>query len=151
MTFRLIGRIFLITISIATLSDTHAQKTTNPGINTLYVPIGKLHPRSDFAGILINLNVAAAIKRGKLALSMTNTFLQNHVSRQEVTEYSGKDRVIHFIKLKQDKVQHNLDMLEAALHAATEKFKVQDESNNPPSRTHRQTQQRDEPLNNSSY
>ena len=96
------------------------------------------------------MNVAAAIKRGKLALNLTNTFLDSHIARQEVKEYSGKDRVIHFIKLKRDKVQQNLDILEADLHAATEQFKVQDESDNPPSKTKRQTQQQGEPPNNSS-
>ena len=68
-----------------------AQNTSGPGINKLYVPIGQLHPRSDFAGVLINLNVAAAIKWGKLAFNLTNTFLQNHRERQKIGEFSGQD------------------------------------------------------------
>ena len=154
MTLRLLGHItFLIIISIASLRDIHAKKNPNPGINTLYIPIGKLHPRSDFAGILINLNVAAAIKRGKLALNLTNTFLDNHIARQEVKEYSGQDRVIHFIKLKRDKVQQNLDILEADLHSATEQFKVPDEpantSDNLPSKSKRQIHHQDNQPNSS--
>ena len=113
----------------------------------MYVPIGKLHPRSNFAGILINLNVAAAIKRGKMALSLTNTFLLAHVDRQKIGEYSGKDRVIHFIQLKRDRVQRNLEILEADLHAATEQFKIpKDQENTPenmPSKPKRDIQQLD--------
>ena len=130
MTQRLVGYIFLIIISIASLRNIHAQRIPSPGINTMYITVGKLHPRSDFAGILINLNVAAAIKRGKMALEMTNTFLKNHIARQIVKEYSGNDRVIHFIQLKRDKVQHNLNILEADLHTATEQFKIQNYSKN---------------------
>ena len=140
MTPRLFGYIFLVTISIASLRKIHAQKDPNPGINTMYIPVGKLHPRSEFAGILINLNVAAAIKRGKMALDLANTFLNNHVERQTVKEYSGPDRVIHFIQLKRDKVQQNLNILEADLHAATEQFKIKDSpkniSDSPPSKRH---------------
>ena len=132
MTQRLVGYSFLIIISIASMRNIHAQKNPNPGINTMYIPVGKLHPRSDFAGILINLNVAAAIKRGKMALEMTNTFLKNHMDRQKIKEYSGKDRVIHFIQLKRDRVQHNLNILEADLYAATEQFKIQNYPKNLP-------------------
>ena len=132
MPLRLIGHIFLIIISIDKLCKTHAQINPPPGINTMYVPVGKLHPRSDFAGILINLNVAAAIKRGKMALTITNTFLQGHVARQTVRDYSGSDRVIHFIQLKRDKVQRNLEILEADLHAATEQFKLPKNQKNIP-------------------
>lgn len=147
MTLRLVGYIFLIIISIDNLCKIHAQNNSNPGINTMYVPIGKLHPRSNFAGILINLNVAAAIKRGKMALSLTNTFLLAHVDRQKIGEYSGKDRVIHFIQLKRDRVQRNLEILEADLHAATEQFKIpKDQENTPenmPSKPKRDIQQLD--------
>ena len=66
------------------MRNIHAQKNPNPGINTMYIPVGKLHPRSEFAGILINLNVADAIKRGKMALDLANTFRNNHVERQTV-------------------------------------------------------------------
>ena len=147
MKLRLVGYIFLIIISIDNLCKIHAQNNSNPGINTMYVPIGKLHPRSNFAGILINLNVAAAIKRGKMALSLTNTFLLAHVDRQKIGEYSGKDRVIHFIQLKRDRVQRNLEILEADLHAATEQFKIpKDQENTPenmPSKPKRDIQQLD--------
>jgi hypothetical protein len=150
MTSRLVGYIFLIIISIASLHNIHAQKDPNPGINTMYIPVGKLHPRSDFAGILINLNVAAAIKRGKMALEMTNTFLQNHIARQTVKEYSGNDRVIHFIQLKRDKVQHNLDILEADLYAARKQFKIQNYqetvSNNIQEKSNKQIQQSNDTL-----
>ena len=101
-----------------------AQNTSGPGINKLYVPIGQLHPRSDFAGVLINLNVAAAIKWGKLAFNLTNTFLQNHRERQKIGEFSGQDRVIHFMTIKRNKVQQNLDILEADLHSVHEKYRI---------------------------
>ena len=72
---------------------------------------------------------------------------------QEVKEYSGQDRVIHFIKLKRDKVQQNLDILEADLHSATEQFKVPDEpantSDNLPSKSKRQIHHQDNQPNSS--
>ena len=148
MTLRLIGYISLIIVSIDNLRKTHAQNNPAPEINTMYVPVGKLHPRSDFAGILINLNVAAAIKRGKMALKITNTFLKGHVARQTVRDYSGSDRVIHFIQLKRDRVQRNLEILEADLHAATEQFKVpknqEDIPDETPSKSKRHIQQSEE-------
>ena len=133
MALKLFGRIiFFLTISIASIRIMEAKNTTGPGINTLYVPVGKLHPRSDFAGILINLNVAAAIKRGKFALNLTNTFLDNHRARQKIDrDYSGKDRVIHFITIKRNKVQQNLNILEADLHSASEKYKIPEDPSNP--------------------
>ena len=42
-----------------------------PRLNTLYVPIGKLYPRSDFAGVIIDLNVEDAIAREKATTSCT--------------------------------------------------------------------------------
>ena len=116
--------LFYIIISIIHLLTLKAQNITSPGINTLYVPIGQLHPRSDFAGVLINLNVANAIKRGKLALTLTNKFLQYHQHRQEIGEYSGRDRVIHFMTIKRNKVQQNLNILEADLHSVQEQFRL---------------------------
>ena len=61
MTFRTFGHFVILFTLYVSIHDLHAK---GPGINTLYVPIIQLHPRSDFAGVLINLNVAAAIKRG---------------------------------------------------------------------------------------
>ena len=87
------------------MASTHVMNTKNittPQINTMYVPVGQLHPQSDFAGVLINLNVAAAIKRGKFALNMTNTFLKYHKARQKIVvgDYLGDDRVIQFMAIK---------------------------------------------------
>jgi hypothetical protein len=72
MNLKTLGRFIIIYTLYVNIHDLHAQ---GPQINTLYVPIGKLHPRSDFAGVLIDLNVAEAIKRGKAALEVTNNFL----------------------------------------------------------------------------
>ena len=57
------------------IHDLHAQV---PDVNTLFVPIGKLYPRSDFAGVLIDLNVNEAIIRGKEALEVTDEFLNSN-------------------------------------------------------------------------
>ena len=53
------------------------QAATGPGINTLYVPIGKLHPRSEYVGVLINLNVAAALPLEFLSSQAINKTRQN--------------------------------------------------------------------------
>ena len=101
-----------------------AQTTPGPEINTLYVPIGRLHPRSDFAGVLVDLNVAAAIKRGKLAIALTNKFLRFHTDRQKIEAYSGDDRAIHFMIIKRDRVQQNLNILEIDLHSVHEQYRL---------------------------
>ena len=95
------------------MASTHIINTNNittQQINTMNIPVGQLHPQNDFAGVLINLNVAAAIKRGKFALQMTNTFLKYHRARQKIVvgEYSGDDRVINFMTIKRNKVEQNL-------------------------------------------
>ena len=46
-------------------------------MNTLYVEIGQLYPRADFAGVLINLNVDKAIDRGKSAL------ISSYITKQD--------------------------------------------------------------------
>ena len=70
------------TIIMVNIHTINTENIRVPQINTMYVPVGQLHPQNDFAGVLINLNVAAAIKRGKFALQMTNTFLKYHKARQ---------------------------------------------------------------------
>ena len=54
------------TIIIVNIHAVNTRDINVPDINTMYVPIGQLHPQTDFAGVLINLNVAAAIKRGHI-------------------------------------------------------------------------------------
>ena len=39
-----------------------------PQLNTLYVQVGKLFPRADYAGVIIDLNVEDAIQRGRSTL-----------------------------------------------------------------------------------
>jgi hypothetical protein len=68
MNTKLLVRFIVVYALYVNINDSHAQE---PQLNTLYVPIGKLYPRSDFAGVLIDLNVAQAIDRGKLALNIT--------------------------------------------------------------------------------
>ena len=86
MSFRTFGRFIILFTLYVNIHDLHAK---GPGINTLYVPIGQLHPRSDFAGVLTNLNVAAAIKRGKDALELANKFLHYHRSGQKIGKWTG--------------------------------------------------------------
>ena len=111
------------TIIMVSILIINTKNITVPQINALYVPVGQLHPQNDFAGVLINLNVAAAIKRGKFALQMTNTFLKYHKARQEIVvgQYSGEDRVINFMTIKRNKVKQNLKTLEADLKSVNTK------------------------------
>ena len=84
-----------------------------PQLNTLYVPVGKLFPRADYAGVIIDLNVEDAIERGRSTLDLTDHFLEYH--RQTHEKWTGAYRSIHFISLKRNKVQRNLEILEADL------------------------------------
>jgi hypothetical protein len=121
MTLKTLGRLLIFYTLYVHIHDLHAQ---GPKINTLYVPIGKLYPRSDFAGVLINLNVDEAIKRGREALEVTNNFLNYQRSRQKIGAWTGQDRGIHFITLKRNKVKKNLEILEADLHQVHEQFRI---------------------------
>ena len=120
------GKIMIsFTIIIVNIHAVNTMDINVPNINTMYVPVGQLHPQTDFAGVLINLNVAAAIKRGKFALQMTNQFLKYHKARQAIVvgEYSGEDRVINFMTIKRNKVKQNLKTLEADLKSVNKKFR----------------------------
>jgi hypothetical protein len=121
MTLKIFARILIFYTVYVHIHDLHAQV---PNINTLFVPIGKLYPRSDFAGVLIDLNVNEAIIRGKEALEVTDEFLNYQRSRQKIGAWTGKDRGIHFIHLKRNKVKKNLQILEADLHHAHEQFRM---------------------------
>ena len=121
MTLKTLARILIFYTLYVHIHDLHAQE---PNINTLFVPIGKLYPRSDFAGVLIDLNVNEAIIRGKEALEVTDEFLNYQRSRQKIGAWTGKDRGIHFIHLKRNKVKKNLQILEADLHHAHEQFRI---------------------------
>ena len=77
------------------IHDLHAQV---PNVNTLFVPIGKLYHRSDFAGVLINLNVNEAIIRGKEALEvMTNFSITNDQGKKLVLGLARIGASISFI------------------------------------------------------
>ena len=79
------------------IKEVHAK---GPQLNTLYVEIGQLYPRADFAGVLIDLNVDKAIARGISALNLTDSFLQYNKARQIIGKYTGANRNIHFLTLK---------------------------------------------------
>jgi hypothetical protein len=98
--------------------------TNGPKLNTLYVPIGKLYPRADFAGVLINLNVDKAIQRGHAALNLTDAFLQFNQHKQKLGPWTGANRNIHFLTLKRRQVQKNLDILTADLYQAHEQYRL---------------------------
>ena len=71
----------------------------SPHMNTLYVNIGQLYPRADFAGVLINLNMNKAINRGKSALNLTN--LSSYTtSKTNYGQILWGHKNIHFLALK---------------------------------------------------
>ena len=68
-------------------------------MNTLYVNIGQLYPRADFAGVLITLNINKAINRGKSALNLTN--LSSYTtSKTNYGQILWGHKNIHFLALK---------------------------------------------------
>ena len=105
----------------STIYEVH---TKGPHMNTLYVEIGQLYPRADFAGVLINLNVDKAIDRGKSALNLTDHFLLYNKARQVMGRYSGANRNIHFLALKRHQVEHNLNILTTDLYEITEQYRM---------------------------
>ena len=125
MTLRLGGRItFFYFIIISMDRSLQDQTIKGPSMNTLYVPIGKLYPTVEYVGVLINLNVGSAINRARRALEMADTFLDLHRKRQPIDEYTGDDRVIHFLVIKRHQVKRNLKSLEADLHSAHTKYRL---------------------------
>jgi hypothetical protein len=132
MLLRAFGRFLFFHILYVSIDNLLAS---GPGINTQYVRIGHLHPRSDFAGVLINLNVAAAIKRGQQALEIANKFLDHNQSKKKIVPWSGQYRHIHFMTMKCNKVLQNLKMLEADLHQVHEQYRIPSNENSIDSST----------------
>ena len=118
-----ITRSLVIIILWTSITEVHAR---GPQLNTLYVDIGQLYPRADFAGVLIDLNVDQAIARGISALNLTDCFLQHsyNKAKQKIGQWTGANRNIHFLSLKRRQVQHNLNILTTDLYQVTEQYKV---------------------------
>ena len=122
MKTRVISQLLFLHIIYVSISS---QNNDPPILNTRFVKIGFLHPRVDFAGVIIDLNVKDAISRGSIAIEMVNKYLVYHKKKQRVTtKWKGEHRHIHFMTVKRNKVLHNLRKLEADLHTATEQYKV---------------------------
>lgn len=100
--------------------------TKGPQLNTLFVDIGQLYPRADFAGVLIDLNVDQAIARGKAAINLTDYFLRHSYNKpkQKIGKWTGANRNIHFLALKRKQVQHNLNILTTDLYRVTEQYRI---------------------------
>lgn len=113
--------IYLIQLSCASLAQVH---TDLPKVNTLYVPIGTLYPRSDFAGVIIDLNVQDAITRGTAALKLTDSFLTHHSKKLLPKEWTGKYRSYQFLALNRRKVGQNLAILKADLYQIQEQYRI---------------------------
>jgi hypothetical protein len=109
-------------------SMSSANNEPPPKVNTQYVPIGKLHPRLDFAGILINLNVEEAIKTGIRALQLADQFLEHHQIKQQISPWSGKGRNIRFMNIKQNNLADNLKMLQTDMHEIQQQYQIQPSS-----------------------
>ena len=116
-----ITRAIVLIILWSNVKEVH---TKGPPLNTLYVEIGQLYPRADFAGVLIDLNVDKAIARGISALNLTDHFLQYNKARQIMAKYTGANRNIHFLTLKRHQVQHNLNILTTDLYQITEQYRM---------------------------
>ena len=115
--------IIIYLIQLSRVSSTQVQ-TSLPNVNTLYVPIGTLYPRSDFAGVIIDLNVQDAISRGSAALNLTDTFLRHHTRKLRPKQWTGKYRSYQFLALKRRKVGQNLAILQADLYQIQEQYRI---------------------------
>ena len=118
-----ITRVVILFILWSNIKEVH---TNGPRLNTLFVDIGQLYPRADFAGVLIDLNVDQAITRGKAALNLTDYFLQHSYNKpkQIIGKWTGANRNIHFLALKRRQVQHNLNILTTDLYHVTEQYRI---------------------------
>ena len=123
--------IYFLLLQCATTIQAQAN-TRLPTINTLYLPIGTLYPRSDFAGVIINLNVQDAITRGTAALQLTDTFLLHHSKKLQPKQWTGKFRSYQFIALNRKKVQQNLAILKADLYQVQARYRIPAPPKNTP-------------------
>ena len=115
MSLRTLGRCIIFYTLYVNIHDLHAK---GPGINTLYVPIGQLNPKVTLLGSL------STSTRGKDALELANTFLHYHRSIQKIGKWTSQDRQIHFMTIKRNRVQQNIDILEADLHQVHEQYRI---------------------------
>ena len=121
MLLRALGHFLFFHIIYVSINNLQAER---PKINTQYLRVGHLHPRIDFAGVLINLNVAAAIKRGNQSIELANKYLDHNRSKQKIAKWTGQYRHIHFMTMKRNRVLQNLRMLEADLHQVHEQYRI---------------------------
>ena len=96
------------------------------------MPIGTLYPRSDFAGVIIDLNVQDAITRGTSALQLTDTFLLHHYNKLQPKEWTGKCRSYQLLALNRRNVQQNIAILKADLYQVQEKYRIPSPPEVPP-------------------
>ena len=96
------------------------------------MPIGTLYPRSDFAGVIIDLNVQDAITRGTAALQLTDTFLLHHYNKLQPKEWTGKFRSYQLLALNRRNVQQNIAILKADLYQVQEKYRIPSSPEVPP-------------------
>jgi hypothetical protein len=115
MLLRALGHFLFFHIIYVSINNLQAER---PKINTQYLRVGHLHPRIDFAGVLINLNVAAAIKRGNQSIELANRYLDHRRSKQKIEKWTGQYRYVHFMTMKRNRVLQK--MLEADLHQVHE-------------------------------
>ena len=115
MLLRALGHFLFFHIIYVSINILQAER---PEINTQYLSVGHLHPQIDFAGVLINLDVAAAIKRGNQSIELANKYLDHNQSKQKIGAWTGQYRHIHFMTMKRNRVLQK--MLEADLHQVHE-------------------------------
>ena len=76
--------------------------------NTQYIKVGSLYPRTDYAGILINLNVQEAINRAQAAVNLASRFIYHHKKKiVDLAPWAGYYRHYNFLALKTRKVDRN--------------------------------------------
>ena len=120
----------VILLPLFLLSGIHLNSSSQPStppINTQIISMGQLHPRIDFAGVIIDLNVKDAISRGNISIELTNkylTLLESNRQYEQVEYWTGHNRHIHFMVIKRNRVLHNLRKLEADLHTANEQYRI---------------------------
>ena len=94
--------------------------------NTQYIKVGSLYPRTDYAGILINLNVQEAINRAQAAVNLASKFIYHHKKKiVDLAPWAGYYRHYNFLALKTRKVDRNLKTLKTDLQKVHEQYNIE--------------------------
>ena len=125
---------FKVIYTLVLCLPTNAQQTE---ITTRFINVGTAHASVDWAGILIDLNVAEAIEAGQQALQMVDTYIAHYKAKSLAVSLDGQYRHIHFVQLKSQQVRRKVLAVSSDMHEMQKQYHVMPNSDSSVNRQKR--------------